>query len=85
MPTYSYECENYGHGLSMFQGMPDPSMETCPECIGAVQRLIGTGAGILFKKSGAVPTTPPDIRPSCGRDAPCCGRSTPCETTPCNK
>jgi predicted nucleic acid-binding Zn ribbon protein len=32
--------------------MKDKSMEKCPECNGKVQRLIGIGAGVIFKDSG---------------------------------
>jgi len=85
MPTYSYECDTCGHRFSLFQGMTDPPVDPCPECGGPVKRLIGTGAGILFKNAMAPATNPQIIRPSCGRDTPCCGRSTPCEIKSCNK
>ena len=54
MPTYEYECEKCGHRFEVFQRMSDPKLEDCPEdsCDGHVRRLIGTGAGIIFKGSG---------------------------------
>jgi putative FmdB family regulatory protein len=51
MPTYEYECEN-GHRFERFQKMSDEALKTCPECGGKVRRLIGTGAGMIFKGSG---------------------------------
>jgi predicted nucleic acid-binding Zn ribbon protein len=50
-----------------------------------VQRLIGTGAAVIFKGSGFHATAYRDAGPSCGRDRPCCGRDTPCDTKPCDK
>jgi putative FmdB family regulatory protein len=53
MPTYEYECPKCGHRFEKFQGINDPPVKTCPKCRGRkVKRLIGTGAGILFKGSG---------------------------------
>ena len=53
MPTYDYRCNACGHELEIFQSMSEGPKRKCPEC-GALklQRLIGTGAGILFKGSG---------------------------------
>ena len=52
MPHYEYECTKCGHHFEVFQRMTDPKLETCPECGGKVERLIGPGAGIVFKGSG---------------------------------
>jgi putative FmdB family regulatory protein len=53
MPTYDYECPKCGYRFEKFQGMSDPPVRTCPQCKGRkVKRLIGTGAGIIFKGSG---------------------------------
>jgi len=54
MPTYEYECAKCGHRFEAFQRMSDPKLEDCPrdDCHGRVRRLIGTGAGIIFKGSG---------------------------------
>ena len=52
MPTYDYECQKCGHLFEVFQSMTDERLKTCPECKGKVKRLLGTGAGIIFKGSG---------------------------------
>jgi putative FmdB family regulatory protein len=54
MPTYDYECEKCGHEFEAFHSMKEPSIEDCPECKAkkSVRRLIGSGAGIIFKGTG---------------------------------
>lgn len=52
MPTYDYECTKCGHSFEAFHSMAAEPVAKCPECRGKVRRLIGTGAGILFKGSG---------------------------------
>jgi len=52
MPTYEYECGRCGHTFEAFQSMTEKPLRTCPECGGRVRRLIGAGAGIIFKGSG---------------------------------
>lgn len=53
MPTYEYECQKCGHAFERFQSMTEAPVKTCPDCRGRkVKRLIGTGAGLLFKGSG---------------------------------
>lgn len=60
MPTYEYECEKCRKGFEMFQSMKDDALKTCPKekCRmkkwgkGKVRRLLGTGAGLIFKGSG---------------------------------
>ena len=52
MPTYEYECQRCGHSFEAFQGMTEKPLRKCPECSGRVRRLIGAGAGIIFKGSG---------------------------------
>ena len=53
MPTYDYVCRSCDHAFELFQQMSDSVKKKCPEC-GALklERLIGTGAGVLFKGSG---------------------------------
>lgn len=52
MPTYEYECEKCGHRFELFQSMKDEPRKRCPKCRGKVRRLLGTGAGMIFKGSG---------------------------------
>jgi len=52
MPTYEYECQKCQHLFEVFQSIKDNPKKTCPKCKGRVKRLVGTGAGLLFKGSG---------------------------------
>ena len=54
MPNYDYKCEKCAHLFEVFQSMNDPKLTDCPQegCDGPVKRLLGTGAGIIFKGSG---------------------------------
>ena len=52
MPTYEYQCTKCGQRFDLFQSMKEPPKKTCPKCKGRVQRLIGTGVGLIFKGSG---------------------------------
>ena len=53
MPTYDYRCHACEHAFELFQQMTDPVKRKCPRC-GAMklERLIGTGAGVIFKGGG---------------------------------
>jgi len=52
MPTYEYRCNACGHLFELFQLMTDEPVHECPKCGGDVERLIGAGAGLIFKGSG---------------------------------
>ena len=53
MPTYDYKCSNCGHAWEKFQSIKDNPIKKCPHCgKNTAQRLIGTGAGLIFKGSG---------------------------------
>lgn len=60
MPTYEYHCEKCGKNFDVFQSMKDQPFGECPKesCQlpewghGKVKRLLGTGAGLIFKGSG---------------------------------
>jgi putative FmdB family regulatory protein len=38
--------------FELFQSMSDAPRKTCPECKGAVRRLVSGGSGLIFKGSG---------------------------------
>ncbi len=53
MPTYEYKCDGCGYAFERFHSMSAAPIKRCPECGKAkVKRLIGTGAGLIFKGSG---------------------------------
>ena len=52
MPTYEYKCLNCGHSFELFQSMSAEPVSKCYKCNGNLKRLIGTGAGAIFKGSG---------------------------------
>ena len=52
MPTYDYRCLECETQFEKFQGITEQPIEECPECNGKVKRLIGAGAGLIFKGSG---------------------------------
>ena len=53
MPTYEYVCDGCGHEFELFQAMSDGVKRKCPECGKLkLRRLIGSGAGVIFKGNG---------------------------------
>src|SRR6476469_2435756 len=60
MPTYEYSCEKCAGTFEIVQSMRDTPLKECPKDLcrqkkwghGRVKRLIGTGAGLIFKGSG---------------------------------
>ena len=52
MPTYEYRCKKCSHRFEVFHSIKDAPKKICPKCKGRVERLIGAGAGLLFKGSG---------------------------------
>jgi putative FmdB family regulatory protein len=53
MPTYEYICDSCQHHFEKFQSIKARPIRKCPKCDKqSVQRLIGAGAGIIFKGSG---------------------------------
>ena len=60
MPTYEYACTKCGHEFELFQSMKDKPLAACPKdkCKlkkwgkGRVKKLMGAGAGLIFKGSG---------------------------------
>ena len=53
MPTYEYRCGACNHAMEGFQSMSAKPVRKCPACGKLkLKRLIGVGAGIIFKGSG---------------------------------
>jgi putative FmdB family regulatory protein len=60
MPTYDYVCDKCGQQFEKFQSMKDEPLKTCLKEVcgqkkwgkGKVRRVLGTGAGLIFKGSG---------------------------------
>jgi putative FmdB family regulatory protein len=74
MPTYDYSCTKCGQNFEAFQSMRDEAFRECPKELcrlpkwghGKVKRLVGTGAGIIFKGGGFYQT---DYRSSAYKEA----------------
>ena len=64
MPTYDYKCLECDHTFEEFQKITENPLENCPECGGKIKRLIGPGAGPIFKGSGFYQT---DYKSSSGK------------------
>lgn len=52
MPHYDYQCEKCGKVFEEFHKMSEQPELKCPSCGGKPKRMIGGGAGIVFKGSG---------------------------------
>lgn len=53
MPTYDYKCNACSHTFELFQSMTAKHEKKCPKCGKlALERLIGTGAALIFKGAG---------------------------------
>jgi putative FmdB family regulatory protein len=53
MPTYEYKCEACGFEFEKFQSIKSAPIKKCPHCgKSRVKRLIGIGAGVIFKGGG---------------------------------
>ncbi len=62
MPTYDYLCSACDHKFEELQNISAQPLQVCPSCgQSALKRLVGGGAGIIFKGSGFYVT---DSKPS---------------------
>ena len=53
MPTYDYECGVCGHTCEIFQSITEAPKRRCPACgRSSFKRMIGAGAGVIFKGTG---------------------------------
>jgi len=67
MPTYTYKCKKCSHSIDVFHAMSAKRRIACPKCGAPCRRMIGIGAGIIFKGSGFYET---DYRRNAGSGAP---------------
>ena len=84
MPTYDYKCEDCGYIFERFQNITEDPLADCPKCSGRVKRMIGTGAGVIFKGTGFYQT---DYKNSCpaGGDKPKSDdKPASCDGCPCS-
>jgi putative FmdB family regulatory protein len=74
MPTYEYQCSSCGHELEEFQSINEAPLTLCPMCKGeTLLRVMGGGAGLIFKGSGFYLTdykksTPPPAETPKGKE-----------------
>jgi len=66
MPTYTYKCKKCSHSIDVFHAMSAKRRIACPKCGAPCRRMIGIGAGIIFKGSGFYET---DYRRNAGSSA----------------
>ncbi|HEX6985668.1 MAG TPA: zinc ribbon domain-containing protein [Planctomycetaceae bacterium] len=53
MPTYDYRCKACSHKWEEWQSITAAPTKKCPECgKPKAERVIGPGAGLLFRGSG---------------------------------
>jgi putative FmdB family regulatory protein len=53
MPTYDYKCDACEHSWEEFQSIKAEPTKKCPSCgKKKAKRLIGAGAGLIFRGSG---------------------------------
>jgi putative FmdB family regulatory protein len=53
MPTYEYRCNACDHRFDELQSFSEEPLKKCPQCKKKkLERLIGTGAAIIFKGAG---------------------------------
>ena len=51
MPTYQYQCTEWGEGLEAVQKFTDDALTECPNCKGRLKKVF-SAVGIVFKGSG---------------------------------
>ena len=67
MPTYEYACTRCGHSFETFQSITSDPLRQCPKCRKkSLKRLVGGGAGLIFKGTGFYIT---DYKKTTGGDA----------------
>jgi len=60
MPTYEYRCKRCKHELEALQSITAKPLTRCPQCgRNGLERVIGAGAGIIFRGPGFYATDYP--------------------------
>ena len=73
MPTYDYRCTACGHRFERFESINAGGSKACPKCNKKkAKRMLGTGAGLIFKGAGFYTT---DSKKSSGGDSGSSGGS----------
>ncbi|MBU4312015.1 MAG: hypothetical protein KJ706_04795 [Candidatus Omnitrophica bacterium] len=87
MPTYEYECQKCGKNFELFQQMSEKPLSVCPDtsCKGEVRRLIGGGAGFIFKGAGFYATDyrSPSYKKGEKQDKPASSPCSSCDKKDC--
>ncbi len=52
MPTYEYECRDCRCRYDLFQKMTEEPLAKCAKCGGRARRLVGGGAGVIYRGGG---------------------------------
>lgn len=81
MPTYEYQCLACQHRFELRQRISEEPITECPECRGAVVRLIGGGGGFLVKGAGSAVGSHTRGGDDCTltrTGSTCCGRDRSC-------
>jgi putative FmdB family regulatory protein len=78
MPAYEYQCDACARHFEQRQKMSESPIESCPECGGAVKRLISGGAGTISKGGGHHSSGYDDTQSACAMGGPCCGQGAAC-------
>ncbi len=88
MPTYQYKCSNCSYEFEEFQSMKDSPLVTCPKCKQErLERVIGSGAGMIFKGSGFYQTDyrSKGYKESAKKEKPASSCSGDCKSCPSSK
>jgi putative FmdB family regulatory protein len=79
MLAYEYQCRQCGHHFEALQNITDAPVETCPQCDGAVERVISGGSGFVFKEQRPAASVNKAQVPCCGSQGGCANPKRCCE------
>ncbi|MGA3133155.1 MAG: zinc ribbon domain-containing protein [Terracidiphilus sp.] len=71
MPAYEYLCDACDNHFERRQKMSDPEIAACPDCGGAVRRLISGGAGVIARGGASAAKSTRGARGACMSGEPC--------------